>query len=415
MSSGRSNRSLWGADANRDGDHGWLEPEPQQAPRQQAPPPPPPPAPRKNRSGLKVVATLLSIGVIALGGVVVGQNAFDNSENTVATLTLPVVNGSTPETRAGEIYRQVQSGVVQIRTGDSSGTGFVVAQNGTIVTNAHVVEGATTVRVIFDDGVKSVEGEVLGTDVSADLAVVKIDPASVKKLTVLGLADSDAVKTGDEVLAIGYPLGLDRTATSGIVSGIGRQIKAQNGFSIDKVIQTDASINPGNSGGPLLDGRGRVIGVNSQIAATGSGSNTGIGFAIPSNTVRDVIPALVSGKSIARPYLGVSLQPTATDEGALVYETTPGAPGATAGLQSGAPGTGDVITAIDGEAVADPDALIEKLDQKKPNDTVTLTVKRGGAEQKIDVVLGERPATATAAGSQTDSATPTPDSFPSIP
>ncbi|MDO9354595.1 MAG: trypsin-like peptidase domain-containing protein [Solirubrobacteraceae bacterium] len=401
MSAGRS-KSLWGQDNDRDGGYGWLEPEP--APRvQQAPPTPPPAPPKKNRSGLKIVGTTLAVAAIAVGGVAGVDHFANQPDNVTATVTLPVVNGSTPATRAGEIYKQVQSGVVQIRTGNASGTGFVVAQNGTIVTNAHVVDGASSVRVIFDDGDASVEGTVLGRDVSADLAVVKIDPDSVKKLTVLGLADSDDVTTGQEVLAVGYPLGLDRTATSGIVSGIGRQIKAQNGFSIDKVIQTDASINPGNSGGPLLDGRGRVIGVNSQIAATGSGSNTGIGFAIPSNTVRDVIPSLISGKTIARPYLGVSLQATDDDSGALVYETTPNGPGDKAGLRSGGPGTGDVVTAIDGESVADPDKLIEKLDEKKPNDKVTLTVKRDGQETKVDVILGERPANLDSASSGSQS------------
>jgi putative serine protease PepD len=406
MSAGRS-KSLWGQDNDRDGGYGWLEPEP--APlRPQAPPTPPPAPPKKNRSGLKVVGTTLAFAAIAVGGFAGVDHFANQPDNVTATVTLPVVNGSTPETRAGEIYKQVQSGVVQIRTGNASGTGFVVAQNGTIVTNAHVVDSASDVRVIFDDGDASVEGRVLGRDVSADLAVVKIDPDSVKKLTVLGLANSDDVATGQEVLAIGYPLGLDRTATQGIVSGIGRQIKAQNGFSIDKVIQTDASINPGNSGGPLLDGRGRVIGVNSQIAATGGGGNTGIGFAIPSNTVRDLVPSLISGKTIARPYLGVSLQPTDDDTGALVYETTPNGPGEKAGLRSGAAGSGDIVTAIDGEATPDPDKLIEKLDEKKPNDKVTLTIKRNGQETKVDVILGERPPNASSSGIQSPDSQQTP-------
>lgn len=420
MSPDRPNRSLWGSDSSRDGDHGWLQPEARPAPAPPQPEAPRQAPPRKRGSGFKVLAAVLAVVVIALGGIIAGQNiGGGGGENRASTVTLPVVNGATAETRAGQIYKQVQSGVVQIRAGDASGTGFVVDNNGTIVTNAHVVDTNTTVRVVFDDGDKSVEGKVLGRDVSADLAAIKIDPSEVDKLTVLGLADSDDVKTGDEVLAIGYPLGLDRTATGGIVSGIGRQIQAQNGFSIDKVIQTDASINPGNSGGPLMDARGRVIGVNSQIAATGSGSNTGIGFAIPSNTVRDVIPALVSGKTIARPYLGVQLTPTASDDGAQVAVVTPGAPGDKAGLQGGA--SGDVITAIDGEAVSDPDSLIQKLDTKSPNDTIKLTVKRGEGTQEIEVVVGERPANA-GSSSSTDSsgggggvAPTTPDSFPSIP
>ncbi|MEN0014452.1 MAG: trypsin-like peptidase domain-containing protein, partial [Solirubrobacteraceae bacterium] len=295
----------------------------------------------------------------------------------------------------------VQHGVVQIRTSDASGTGFVVSDNGTIVTNAHVVDSAKTVRVIFDDGKSSVEGTVLGTDVSADLAAIKINPSDVnEKLTVLGLADSDKVETGDEVVAIGYPLGLDRTATEGIVSGLGRQIQAQNGFSIDKVIQTDASINPGNSGGPLLDADGRVIGVNSQIAATAAGSNTGIGFAIPSNEVRTVIPSLVSGKAIQRPYLGVSLSESSDDTGAIVAQITAGGPGDKAGLS--ASGGGDKITAIDGQAVADPDALITALDAKSVGDKVDLTVLRDGNTKHITVTLGARPANATSSSTTTD-------------
>jgi putative serine protease PepD len=304
---------------------------------------------------------------------------------------------------------------VQIRTSDASGTGFIVDGSGIIVTNAHVVDNSTTVRVVFDDGKSSVEGTVLGKDVSADLAAIKIDPSKVgEKLTVLGLADSDKVQTGDEVIAIGYPLGLDRTATEGIVSGLGRQIQAQNGFSIDKVIQTDASINPGNSGGPLLDADGRVIGVNSQIAATAAGSNTGIGFAIPSNEVRDTVPDLVSGKTISRPYLGVSLEESADDTGAIVAQVTPDGPGDKAGLS--ASGSGDKITAIDGTQVADPDGLITALDSKAVGDKVDLTVVRDGKTIHISVILGSRPASATAASSS-GTVSPTSPSYgtPSIP
>jgi putative serine protease PepD len=416
-----NNRSLWGATSDH-GDHGWLEPEPTRV--QEAPPAPAPAPERPKRSrrvpGVRALVAVLALAVVALGGVVYGQHRSGGGGSETAKVTrisLPVVTGTTPESRAGSIYRQVQHGVVQIRTSDASGTGFVVDQNGTIVTNAHVVDSAKKVRVVFDDGTASVEGTVLGTDVSADLAAIKIDPSQVgQKLTVLGLADSDDVKTGDDVLAIGYPLGLDRTATEGIVSGLGRQIQAQNGFSIDKVIQTDASINPGNSGGPLIDSAGRVIGVNSQIAATAAGSNTGIGFSIPSNTVRTVIASITSGKKIARPYLGVSLQPTDDDTGAKVADVTAGGPGETAGLS--ASGGGDVITAIDGTSVSDPDSLIQALDEKTPGDKVTLTVKRDGGEKKIQVVLGDRPATAaTSSGTTVEPTTPdsqnTPDpSFP---
>ena len=150
---------------------------------------------------------------------------------------------------------------------------------------------------------------MLGTDASSDIAVLRVDPSKTGGVKPLALANSDSVQVGDLAVAIGYPLGLDRTATAGIVSGLGRDIKAPNGFSIDKVIQTDAPINPGNSGGPLLDGAGRVIGINSQIATTGGGGGSvGIGFAVPSNTVRQVVPRLRTGSAIKRAYLGISAE-----------------------------------------------------------------------------------------------------------
>lgn len=370
------------------------------------------PGPQRRRaSRRKPVAIVLACLTLLFGGLgaaAVLQNGGSDSER--ATVTLPVVNGATQETRAGQIYRQVQEGVVQLRTGNSSGTGFVVDKNGTIVTNAHVVDGATSVRVVFDDGEKSVDGKVLGSDVSSDLAVVKVDPADLPgKVVALALADSDDVKTGDEVLAIGYPLGLDRTATSGIISGLGRQIKAQNGFSIDKVLQTDANINPGNSGGPLIDAKGRVIGVNSQIAATAAGGNTGIGFAIPSNTVRTVIPQLVAGKTIARPYLGVSLADSEDDSGALVADVTAGAPGEQGGLKSGNADTADKITALDGKAVKSADELISELGTKAPGDVITLSVTRNGQPIEVKVTVGERPANAPTSSSSGVPEQTTPD------
>ncbi len=405
-------RHLWAGPRDHGADHDWLEPDPEPT-RVQEPVQAPLP-PRRLPSRKRPVAIVGGVMVLVLGGLGVGA-ALENGgtgNSQKATVTLPVVNGNTAETRAGEIYRQTQQGVVQIRTGNSSGTGFIVDTNGTIVTNAHVVDSDQNVRVVLDDGEKSVEGRVLGRDVSTDLAVVKVDPSDVgEKLIALALADSDDVKTGDEVLAVGYPLGLDRTATQGIISGLGRQIQAQNGFSIDKVLQTDANINPGNSGGPLLDAKGRVIGVNSQIAATAAGGNTGIGFAIPSNTVRTVVPQLVAGKSIARPYLGASLQETKDDSGANVAELTEGGPASRSGLRAGdlsAGGAGgDKITALDGTAVKSPDELITVLNTKAPGDTVTLTVERDGQQTEVKVTLGERPASATTRSSRGGSPYPT--------
>ena len=195
--------------------------------------------------------------------------------------------GRLAPTQVGRVYDAAAPGVVSVQSGPASGTGFVVNRDGTLITNAHVVGGADTAQVSFGDSGRMIDAEVLGTDVSSDLAVLRVDPGSVDQLRPLTLANSDRVRVGDAVVAVGNPFGLDRTATAGIVSAVGREIRAPDGFQIDHVIQTDAPINPGNSGGPLLDARGRVIGVNTQIATGGTSSgNVGIGFAVPSNTVR---------------------------------------------------------------------------------------------------------------------------------
>jgi S1-C subfamily serine protease len=213
---------------------------------------------------------------------------------------------------------------------------------------------------------------------------------------------------GDDAIAIGYPLGLDRTATRGIVSGLGREIQAPNGFQIDKVIQTDAPINPGNSGGPLLDARGSVIGVNSQIATAGASSagNVGIGFAVPSNTVRQVVPILLQGGKVRRPYLGVSsasvtpeiakLLGADTQDGALVRQVSPGGPAAAAGIRAAnaAGRGGDIIVAVDGNRVRDPQDVSGAIDGKSPGETVSIDVLRDGKRKTIEVKLGERPANA---------------------
>jgi putative serine protease PepD len=274
--------------------------------------------------------------------------------------------------------------VVSIRTGSGSGTGFVVDTDGTIVTNAHVVGESDRVQVQFADD-RTVTGQVRGVDTSSDLAIVHVDPARAGSLTALKLADSSTVRTGQLAVAIGSPFGLPQTATSGIVSGTGRHIEAPDGFQIDSVIQTDAPINPGNSGGPLLDAAGQVIGVNSQIATGGSGNGSvGIGFAVPSNTVRDVIPRLERGETIRRAYLGVS-----TGEGnggAVVREATDGGPAASAGVR-----TGDVIVAVGGDRIQTPDDVAAAIQDRKPGETVELQVRRDGGLKSLDVKLAARP------------------------
>jgi putative serine protease PepD len=307
---------------------------------------------------------------------------------------LPAV-ASTPikphkgQTQAGAIYAAASPAVVSIRTNDGEGTGFLIAKDGMLVTNDHVVGTSSHVLVRFGGGGAQVDGDVLGTDPSSDLAVVSIDPkqmpAGVKPLQ---FADSRAVRIGDTAIAIGNPFGLDRTATQGIVSGLARSIQAPNGFSIDEVIQTDAPINPGNSGGPLLDDAAHVIGVNSQIATAGVPGNIGIGFAIPSNTVRQVVPLLERGKSVRHPWLGLQNAPTSptNSQGAKVAEVVPGSPAEHAGVR-----TGDVIVRVAGRAVQTPEDVAAAVTARKPGDVVALVVQRGGQTVTLHVTLGTQP------------------------
>jgi putative serine protease PepD len=291
-----------------------------------------------------------------------------------------------------EIYADAGPSVVFIKSEESgataSGTGFVIDSNGTIVTNSHVVAGSQGVSVRFEKSAKTVPAEVLGTDLSSDLAVLRVDAQYTQKLKPLALANSDSVHVGDLAVAIGYPLGLDQTVTQGIVSAVnGSPIKSPNGFSIDKVIQTDAPINPGNSGGPLLDAAGRVIGINSQIAtAAAGGGNVGIGFAVPSNTVRQVVPRLRSGGSIKRPYLGISTTPSTVGQGAQVADIVPGAPADDGGVR-----IGDTITRVAGQEIQAPEDISAAIENRRPGDKVEIDVRRAGATQTVQVTLGVRP------------------------
>ena len=391
---------LWSgreADAH-DPDHDWLSsPTP---PRQRARPSPEPPAePPSGGSSARrarraaVVAACAAVLATGVGAV----SLLGGDEQASRPQALPAVSGGrVADNKVNEIYAAVEQGVVQVRAGSGSGTGFVIDANGSIVTNAHVVGDASEVRVRFDDNGPGVRADVRGTDPSSDLAVLRVDPSDVGGLKPLPLGDSDKVEVGDLAVAVGYPLGLDRTATSGIVSGLGREIQAPNGFSIDKVIQTDAPINPGNSGGPLLDARGRVIGVNSQIATAGSQGNVGIGFAVPSNTVREVVPQLQQGRQVRRPYLGVSTGASPTGStGAIVREVTGGGPADRAGLKSSsAPdgAGGDVIVSVDGKTVRTPDDVASAISGREPGDEVDVEVTRDGDRRTVPIELGERPA-----------------------
>ncbi len=387
---------LWSGENGRRAAHDWAAPR---RPQVELPAPEPAPAPGEGGSSRPPAVTrgrlragaagALAAALLVAGGVALGDlTGSDPASPPAAATPLPAAGGgAAPRTDAGRVYAAAADGVVAVQVGGGSGTGFVIDRRGTIVTNAHVVGESSRASVRFGDSGATVDAEVLGSDPSTDLAVLRVDPSRVGTLHPLSLADSDDVRVGDEVVAIGHPFGLDRTATAGIVSGLGREIQSPNGFSIDEVIQTDAAINPGNSGGPLVDGRGRVVGVNSQIATNGAGGgNVGVGFAVPANTVREVVPQLADGQTIERPYLGLT---TAAGSGGVeVQDVTPGGPAQRAGLRAG-----DVVVSVDGREVSEPGDVTDALEGNEPGDSVEIEVERDGGRERLDVTLGTRPAT----------------------
>ncbi|MEA2474548.1 MAG: hypothetical protein QOE06_2463 [Thermoleophilaceae bacterium] len=366
------------------------EPAPEQPTRVHQPVDARPPAARtrslRTRRLRAVAALVLVIAAVAFGaGQLLGGG--NDSANPLPAVSGKPLKPQQGQTRAGAVYAKASPAVVSIRTSSGSGTGFLIDGEGQIVTNNHVVGSNKRVVVKFGDGA-SIQADVLGTDPSSDLAVVSIPKNSIPKgVKPLQFADSRGVRVGDLAIAIGNPFGLDRTATEGIISGLGRSIEAPNGFAIDEVIQTDAPINPGNSGGPLLDDTARVIGVNSQIATAGSSGNVGVGFAVPSNTVRQVVPRLARGQSIDRGYLGVTTSDATGGTGAEVQAVVPGGPGDRAGLRPG-----DVIHKVDGKVVAHSADVSGLVATRAPGDQVSLEIDRGGAHQTLKAKLGSRPA-----------------------
>jgi S1-C subfamily serine protease len=313
-----------------------------------------------------------------------------------------------------QVVEQSQSpfdfGFPQEQRGEATGSGFVIARDGTILTNAHVVAGATKVTVQFADK-HVVDARVLGRDESTDLAVLKV-AATQDELRPLSLGTSRGIQVGDPTIAIGNPFGLERTLTTGVVSATKRTIQAPNGFEIDGVIQTDAAINPGNSGGPLLDAAGRVIGINSQIATGGSGGgNVGIGFAIPIDTAKRLLPELEKTGKVDRGFLGIESPLTIdsslndlnlpVDRGVLVQTVTPGSPAAKAGIQGGdivaRVGNnevrlgGDIITAVGGRDVRTGDDLLNVIAGKKKGDKVKIDLVHDGRKRTVEVTLAGRP------------------------
>lgn len=320
-----------------------------------------------------------------------------------------------------ELYKQANPGVVNIQvilsrgilSGSGAGSGFILDNEGHIVTNNHVVADAEQVIVVFYNGYEA-EAEVIGTDADSDLAVVKVAELA-EGAHPLPLGDSDRVEPGEWVVAIGNPFQLGGSMTVGIVSAVGRTIPSgATPFSIPQAVQTDAAINPGNSGGPLLNLRGEVIGVNAQIQTRGGvRANAGVGFAIPSNIVRRVVPVLIEKGSYEWPWLGVrggdvslaimKANNLDTQQGAYISEVVPGSPADEAGLRGAlsaeevyglpVPVGGDVVIAADGKPIADFSDLLVTVAFKNPGDKMELTILRGGRRQQVTVTLAPRPET----------------------
>jgi S1-C subfamily serine protease len=387
-------------------------------------------AARSRVSASNLLAGVLGgLVVLVLGSVLIATDVIDTGDSTrevvrPGAITQPA-SGSEDGRTVSEIYRDEGRGVVFVEArgvsgeesifgvprqeGQATGSGFVVDRDGTIITNAHVVEGSNDVTVRFGENSSPVDAEVQGRDPSTDIAVLKIDPSDVENLEPIPLGDSSQVRVGDPVVAIGNPFGFTRTVTTGIVSAKQRQITAPNGFPIRNVIQTDAAINPGNSGGPLLDAEGRAIGINSQIATGGSSQGSvGIGFAVPIETAKELLPTLKRGDEIERAYLGVDMVPVTeelarelnlpVERGALLQSVVEGGPADDAGLRGGDTQTdqgvaagGDLIVEIDGRPVRNPDDLANAVAEHSPGDEVEIVYHRGDERRTVRVELGERP------------------------
>jgi putative serine protease PepD len=331
----------------------------------------------------------LVVAVLAIAGVF-------KSERIVREVPRPATTAvaDSPPRPAGsvsEIYAEASPGVAYVQAGDQlsgggTGSGFLMDGQGHVVTNEHVVSGADKFTVRFGEDGEALDAKLIGKDASTDLAVLQVDPKKISAETKpLELASSADLRPGDTAIAIGSPFGLSGTVTTGIISALDREIESPNGFPIAGVLQTDAAINPGNSGGPLLDAEGRVIGVNSQIASS-SRQSSGVGFAVPVDTVKEVVPQLLRDGEIKRAYLGVSTGVSTDEDGAVVVEIRADGPAAASGLREG-----DRIVDLNGTPIKEPSDLSSTVLEHKPGDRVKLTVERGGDRRTIDVQLGTRP------------------------
>jgi S1-C subfamily serine protease len=387
-------------------------------------------------------AGLLSAGVAGGAVALLGAWLFGGLGNGGSTVREVLMESPTPPpanvaaTQAmsiEQIYERDAPGVVQITArivtqardpifgtlyGFSTseralGSGFVLSKEGYILTNYHVVQRASEIRVSFSNN-DSLQARIVGVDPSTDVAVLKVATKS-RALKPLQLGNSDAVRVGDAVVALGNPFGYSRSVTAGIVSALQRRIQSPNAQPIDHVIQTDAAINEGNSGGPLIDASGSVIGVNAAISTgnTGEQGNVGIGFAIPINTVKNVASQLIKTGKVAHPYLGVTVQAITPDvasllglsvsHGLLVQDVYSGSPAAKAGISGGATDMivegesymvgGDVISAVDGVPVNSETRFRDLIASRRPGDTITLDLYRGSAKLQLAIKLGRLPAT----------------------
>jgi putative serine protease PepD len=369
--------------------------------------PPTPPAKRRVLSA----AGLVLAG--ALAGGIAGGVAGDHYGSRGSSVTLgagsagaaPVADPKSYTAIAAKVLPSVVSIGVVTNGGGDTGSGFVIRSDGYILTNNHVIasalDGGGTITVTFNDGSTSA-GHVVGADAESDLAVVKVNKSGLKPVT---FGNSASLRVGDPVLAIGSPLGLQGTVTSGIVSALNRPVRTQqdqpnffgnstNDATVINAIQTDAAINPGNSGGPLVDGAGQVVGITSAIASLSSGfggqsGNIGVGFAIPIAQARVIAQQLIATGHATHPILGVTITDVTTSSGAdqvLLRGVTAGGPAAKAGLRAG-----DIIVAIDGTSVTSSDALIAVVRSHQPGQSVSITYLRGGARHTVTVNLAEAP------------------------
>jgi putative serine protease PepD len=384
---------------------------------------------------MKGLSRLLPIIAGAVAGGAIALAVANGSTTTHSVTTTTVVQPSSSPTlptsfsngkaqTINQIYRSVGPGVVDITTSstqntggvfgfgqsqqtEGEGAGVVFDKKGDILTDEHVVSGASKITVTFPDQTKA-PATVVGSDTGADMAVIRVQNVPQSELHPLTMGDSSAVQVGDSVIAIGSPFGLPNTVTAGIVSAVGRTINSPNQFTIPNAIQTDAPINPGNSGGPLLNAAGQVIGLNDQIETNntngqGEGSSSGVGFATPSNSDARIAREIIATGQAHNAYVGVLLDPTVTGGAAIsknansngAQPVQPGTPAAKAGLQAG-----DLITAVNGTPVNSVNQFVATIANYAPGNTVTLSVNRGGQTKSIKLTLGSQPASATTESQQ---------------